>query len=143
MRVAFLEPCATPSRTKACKKAVSTSRGTPGTTARVPRIDSQSLCVGQPQIEQDNANGTRPRCFSAWPWSQPVAIQCGASFVRRTSRGANGDPRGDLRPGAVLWSISCSSACLCCCGRWTFVSQKSLVLFTRLSNTSDCPGLVW
>ena len=29
-----------------------------------------------------------------------------------------------------------------CCGNLTLVSQKSLMLFTRLSNASNCTGLV-
>src|SRR5680860_278317 len=32
---------------------------------------------------------------------------------------------------------------LCLCGNLTFVSQKSLMLFTRLANSSNCTGLQW
>ena len=100
----------------------------------------QSLRIGQPQIEQDNvkhtprkmllglAHASHVRQFSVVrAFIEPLAEQTGVSGVVFDQ-----EDRFDrflVHPLCV------------CCGNLTFVSQKSLMLFTKPSKASNCTGL--
>ncbi len=109
--------------------------------ARAPQR-FQSLCIGQPQVEQDNvdhmlgkmllgvADASHLRDFQAmrvmlvdhFAEQARVAgvIFDEEKYLDRFLAHSGRAPRGSL----------------------TFVSQKSLMLFTRLSNASNCTGLL-
>ena len=107
----------------------------------------QPLRVGQPEIEQDDVDGMlvpgapRPRSCTR----RASRRSCERLLVEHLAQQARvaGVVLDDRRSAAVRgrWaSIRARSSAHA--GSLTFVSQKSLMLFTRLSNASSCTGLV-
>src|ERR1700678_1355650 len=102
----------------------------------------QSLCIGQAEVEQDNVNRAYGQiCLGIlhavhMDQFDVVRVLLGEHFAEQTRVS-----RIILNQENYFYRFWAHPPCLCC-GSLTLVNQKSLMLFTRLSNASSCTGLV-
>src|ERR1700683_2930337 len=107
-----------------------------------PPCRAYSLCLRQPQVQDDNVNRVVQKMLLCLTDALHVR-QFGVLRVLVVEHLAE-----QSRISEVIFAQEKHSdrflahpPCLCC-GNLTFVSQKSLMLFTRFSNASSCTGLL-
>ncbi len=106
-----------------------------------PSYRTQTLGVGQPEVEQDDVDGMAGKMDLRLAHGDhvrhldPVAPLLIEHLPEQPRvAGIVFDQEEDLGRSLAHASSACS-------GNLTFVSQKSLMLFTRASNSSSCTGL--
>ena len=107
-----------------------------------PPYRFQSLRIGQPQVEQDDVDRMLRKMLLGLAHASDVRQLSVVRALLVEHLAEQAGVAGVVFDQQNRFDRFLAHPLCACCGNLAFVSQKSLMLFTRLSNASNCTGLL-